>query len=76
METFIITFSRANIRDGWVAVEAKDEAIARAWAYREYGNLWSMIYPLADWGDEAKAHFPLGQFGPTIPLHYEQAQHV
>ncbi len=74
MSTFIITFSRVGIRDGWVEVHAKDEEIARAWARREYGHAWSSIYG-DEWGPDHARYFPLGCIGSTT-LHYEHAEHA
>lgn len=75
MKTFIITFSKVGIRDGWVEVEAKDEEIARAWARREYGQVWSMIYAAEKWGANERALFLHGCIGHTV-LYHENAAFV
>ena len=75
METFIITFSKVGIRNGWVEVHAKSEEIARAWARKEYDLAWSGIYTADDWPEDVRALYPLGKIGETT-LHYEDARHV
>ena len=74
MHTYVITFSSVALRDGWVEIEAKNEAIVRAWANKEYQR-WSTTYPIEDFGPETRALFPLGCLGGTT-LHYEEASHV
>ena len=75
MKTFVITFSRVGIRDGWVEVQAYSEEIARAWARHEYGQVWSMIYATDKWGTKQKELFPLGCIGTAV-LHYQHAEHI
>lgn len=80
METFYITFGRTGIRNGWVRVEAYNEEIVRAWAFKEYGNLWSMVYDEAEWQRMTEAHeretfYPLGEMA-FAPLFYNLASEV
>jgi hypothetical protein len=75
METHILTFASVGIRNGWIEITAKNEAIARAWASKEYGR-WSDTTPKRTFllrGDAA--FYPLGCLG-TITLHHEDAAHV
>lgn len=74
MSEFIITFSRLGIRKGYVRVMAYDEAIARAWARREYDECWSGIYPIAEFIPRPE-YWPLGELDSTT-LHYEKAEHI
>lgn len=74
MKTYVITFSTVGIQNGWIEVTANNEAIARAWANREYVR-WSSIYPIESWRASTRALFPLGCFGRTT-LHYEAVEHV
>ncbi len=75
MKTYVITFSKLGIRDGWVEVAAHNEEIARAFAKKEYGVVWSGIYPIDQWLAGDAECFPLGCIG-TTDLHYEHASHV
>ena len=74
MSVYVITFSTFGFRDGWIEVEANNEAIARKWADAEYVR-WSGIYDPEDWSVETAAFFPLGCLGRTT-LHYEHADHL
>lgn len=77
MEYFAITFGRTGLRDGYVVVEAYTEDIARAWAHKEYGSLWSGIYPLTDFLDDVqKTGYRAVQLGRVETLGYEDASHV
>lgn len=75
MKTFCITFSTLGQRDFWVEVTAQSEAIAVAWANREWGR-WSMIREkeafISDGGPEL---FKLGCTGKTT-LAYADARHI
>lgn len=75
MNTYVITFSRVGIRDGWVEVQARDEEIARTWALKEYGTCWANIYTPSQWEPRKEDWFPLGCIGQTT-LHYEAAEHI
>lgn len=76
MEDFIITFGRCGIRNGWVRVTAASEEVARAWAFKEYGSLWSGVYSKAEHFDGNELNFyPLGEF-QHVELGYEQEEHV
>ena len=68
MTTFFVTFgaqyahephpiSRIPHPDGWVEIEADNEAGAREIAVREFGTYWSFIYSAVDW---EPSYFPLG----------------
>lgn len=74
METHVITFSSVGLRDGWIEVTAKNEAIVRAWADKEYRR-WSTTYPIEDFDPETRALYKLGCLGRTT-LHHEDASHV
>lgn len=83
MERFVITFSKTGIRNGWVEVQAHDEAIAKRWANREYGVAWSNIYGWSHFffdGEPSRLTelhdlYPLGCIGSEV-LHYESAEHI
>jgi hypothetical protein len=74
LQTHVITFSGVGIRDGWIEVKAKSEAIVRRWAEKEYGR-YSTTYPDWDFPAEVQALYPLGCLGRTT-LGYDDASHV
>lgn len=69
MSTFVVTFGQqypdrathASFpqahRDGWVAVEARDDAEARSIAFQWLGAAWSMLYTREEFNP---SFFPLG----------------
>jgi hypothetical protein len=80
MNKYVITFGRAGIRNGYVVVEAYGEDIVRAWAHREYGLCWSMVYTAEEFFEFEHAvslGFSKGSLTKVpITLAYQQASHV
>lgn len=76
METYVITFATVGFRDGWIEVTTNNEAIARAWAAKEYRR-WSGIYDKEEFmaDPDISRFYPLGCLGRTT-LTYEKAEHV
>ena len=74
-QRFAITFGRPGIRNGYVTVWAYSEAIARAWAHREYDRLWSGVYPWTDHIRDEATFFPSGELSVEV-LGYEDERHV
>lgn len=72
-QRFILTFGSGypGICNGWVEVWAFTEDIARWWARRTYGQVWSGLYPADYFSPKSRAHYPLGKLGEAILWHDE-----
>lgn len=71
MKLYYLTFGSQCIgfADGYVAVSAKSEAIARSWAADIYGRVWSGIYPEEYFGPDSQSLYPKGLMGQTVLYH-------
>ena len=80
-ELYVITFGRTGLRNAYLQVEAKSYEIVRAWAFKEYGELWSNAYPWEDftgrWNADLPNAYPAGALTKEpVVLDYEDASNV
>ena len=65
--TFYITFGQSSpFRNGWVEIEAPDEATARELAFDALGQKWAFIYTAETFKTFKPSLFPAGKLEEMI----------